>query len=112
MPSDRPPRGEDPSAFARELVAEAAAVYGRARAAVIAGVRPVGDAPSAATAQQTLRATVVAYARALRAAGAAPERVVIEVKSTVDAALKLNELDRRACVGSAVRWAIKAYYDA
>jgi hypothetical protein len=38
--------------------------------------------------------------------------VLVEVRAAVDAALRLDELERRACVGSAVRWATKAYYDA
>ena len=111
MPSDTPSGGEDPRAFARELVDAAAADYARARKAIIAGVRPVDEAPSAAMAHETLRATVVAYAKALRAAGAPAERVVLEVNSAVDGPLTLDEWERRVCVESAARWAMTAYHD-
>ena len=117
MPSDTPSpavtrRGEDPRGFARELVGTAAADYARIRAAMIAGVAPQGIGASASAAQEMLRAAVVDYAKTLRATGAPPEGVLVEVRAAVDAALRLDELERRACVGSAVRWATKAYYDA
>ena len=117
MPTDTPPPfatagGEDPSSFARELVGEAAAGYTRARKATIAGVAPARGDVSCAHAADLLRAAVVAYAKALRVAGVPPERAVVEVTSAIDAELKLDALDRRACVGTAVRWAIKAYDDA
>jgi hypothetical protein len=106
------PGGEDPSALARELVSEAAADYTRVRQATIAGVAPVGSGAAAAAAHNALRAAVVAYAKALCSIGAPAERAVVEVTSAVEAALPLDELERRACVGSAVRWAITAYNNA
>ncbi len=106
------PDGEHPSALARELVSEAAADYGRVRKATIAGVAPVGSGAAAASAHDTLRAAVVAYAKALCSTGVPAERAVVGVTSAVEAALALDELERRACVGSAVRWAITAYNDA
>jgi hypothetical protein len=106
------PGGEQPSAFARELVGEAAADYGRARAAVLAGVVPVSVRASALEAHDALRAAVIDYARTLRATGVPPERAVDEVKSAVEAALRLDARERRACVGSAVRWAIEGYHNA
>jgi hypothetical protein len=117
MPSDAPSpsptrHGEDPRGLARELVGVAAAEYGRIRAAMVAGVAPAGIGASVSAAHEMLRAAVVDYAKTLRTSGAPPERVVVDVKSAVDAALSLDELERRACVGSAVRWATKAYYDA
>jgi hypothetical protein len=105
------PGGEDPSALARELVSEAAADYTRVRQATIAGVAPAGSG-AAAAAHNALRAAVVAYAKALCSIGAPAERAVVEVMSAVEAALPLDELERRACVGSAVRWAITAYNNA
>ena len=105
------PDGEHPTALARELVSEAAADYGRVRQATIAGVAPVGSG-AAAAAHNTLRAAVVAYAKALCSTGVPAERAVVGVTSAVEAALALDEVERRACVGSAVRWAITAYNDA
>ena len=90
----------------------AAADYARIRATLIAGVAPAGIGASASAAHEMLRAAVVDYAKTLRATGAPPEGVLVEVKTAVDAALPLDKLERRACVGSAVRWATKAYYGA
>ena len=106
------PDGEHPSGLARELVSEAAAAYGRVRKATIAGVAAAGSGAAAASAHDALRAAVVAYAKALCSAGVPAERAVVGVTSAVEAALALDELERRACVGSAVRWAITAYNDA
>jgi hypothetical protein len=112
MPSDatpRPPaRGEDPRDLARELVSAAAAEYGRVRAATIRGVS-AGLGASVSEAHTVLRAAVIAYAKALRDAGVPAEGAVIEVKSAVEAALRLDDLERRACVGSAIRWTIDTY---
>jgi hypothetical protein len=117
MPSDAPSRpvtrrGEDPRGLARELVSEAAADYGRVRKAMLRRVAPEGIGASASAAHEMLHAAVVDYAKILRATGAPPEGVLVEVQSAVDAALRLDELERRACVGSAVRWATEAYYGA
>jgi hypothetical protein len=117
MPADPPtpsatPGGEHPSALARELVSQAAADYGRVRKAMLGRVAPLGSGAAAAAAHKALHAAVVAYAKALRSTGVPPEHAVAQVTSAVDAALALDELERRACVGSAVRWAIQAYNDA
>lgn len=66
----------------------------------------------AATLQETLRESVMAYAAALRCTAVPPERAVVLVKSAVIESDSYPDKHNRQVVEEAVRWAVHAYYAA
>lgn len=62
--------------------------------------------------REQLRESITVYAAELRRNQVLPERAIVLVKSAVLESAPLPDLDYRAMVEDAVRWAVDAYYAA
>jgi hypothetical protein len=93
----------------QERTAASHSALARAEALAGASERVVNEALAL---RAQLRASVTAYVLHLRAGGAPPERMLVEVKSAVREATppELDTFEARDLMEDVVRWSVEAYY--